>query len=88
MNRKENKMSEEEKKDDQVLAKMEIIFYKDGNGRASGPLANKALCKAMLAMAAQIVDEWKPQIVGIKGSPFDPTTGLPRHEDGYIPKLS
>jgi len=73
----EDKMVAEEKKDEQIMAKLEIILYKDGNARASGPLANKALCKGMLAMAAQIVDDWRPMIVGINKMPSMGNNGNP-----------
>lgn len=46
-----------------IIAKLEIELYSDGNARITGPLPNKALCKGMLAMAQQIVDEWRPQIM-------------------------
>lgn len=63
-------MEEEEKKAEgttnkdepqgEVMAKLEITLYRNGYSKLSGPLVNKALCKGMLSMAAQIIDDWKP----------------------------
>jgi hypothetical protein len=71
--RREEKMEEDVKKVEEGLkedaepetfiAKMEIIMVRNGNIGIRGPVRNKALCKALLAGAAEVLDEQKSNII-------------------------
>ena len=46
-----------------IFAKLEIIMLPNGNIGLKGPIMNKALCKALLAGASQVLDEQKGNIL-------------------------